>query len=179
MDEEPKSEKKKMLEDIAWLAFAGSCIGQGVVNNFITQTPSGLEQYLDNPVIDRIGLLIALGGAGFGAYSIYASDGCYKEEGLVTDGPHKMVRHPIYLGFRLGSLGVMILYPSLENLIACASVLVTTEITARMEDNRLLELYGDEFRKYQSDVPGWIPYESHFKAGINAAEKYIADWLGL
>ncbi len=172
MDEKDKLDGKKKLENIAWASFIASYFGQNATC-LLVHTPIGLEQYSNNLVGDGAGFLLRLGGLGYGLYSIATSRGCYDEKELVTDGPHRVVRHPIYLGFRLSSIGMMISNPSLENLIAGAAVLVTTEITARMEDKKLLELYGGEFEEYRNRVSGWIPYANSIKDEFKTLGKVL------
>jgi protein-S-isoprenylcysteine O-methyltransferase Ste14 len=78
---------------------------------------------------------------------------------LITSGPYRFVRHPIYtsmLGVLLGT-GTLItpwwlLLPSLLLLI------IGTEIRVRIEDNLLASQFGDRFAEYQKRVPAYIPF---------------------
>jgi len=78
---------------------------------------------------------------------------------LITSGPYRFVRHPIYtsmLGVLLGT-GTLItpwwlLLPSLLLFI------IGTEIRVRIEDNLLASQFGDRFAEYQKRVPAYIPF---------------------
>lgn len=181
MDEKNGLWGKRNLENIVRITFITSYLGQ--IASYLGQqatsssihTPSIVEQYLNNPTGDLVGALLTVGGAGYSLYSMATSHGFYKKEGLVTDGSHRIVRHPIYLGFRLSSIGMMIANPSSENLIAGTIVFMATEILARMEDKKLLGLYSDESREYQSNVPMWIPYSNNIKSRFKRVGSYIAN----
>jgi protein-S-isoprenylcysteine O-methyltransferase Ste14 len=79
---------------------------------------------------------------------------------LITSGPYRFVRHPIYtsmLGVLLGT-GLLstpwwLLLPSLLLFV------IGTEIRVRIEDNLLASQFGDRFTEYQKRIPANIPFQ--------------------
>jgi len=78
---------------------------------------------------------------------------------LITSGPYRFVRHPIYtsmLGVLLGTGSLItpwwLLLPSLLLLV------IGTEIRVRVEDNLLASQFGERFAEYQRRVPAYIPF---------------------
>ena len=77
---------------------------------------------------------------------------------LATEGPYRLVRHPIYTGM-LGMLlatGIAISYwPAL--LIALFVFFIGTIIRIRSEERLLRETFGAEFEAYTQRVPALLP----------------------
>jgi protein-S-isoprenylcysteine O-methyltransferase Ste14 len=77
---------------------------------------------------------------------------------LVTEGPYKVVRHPIYtgmLGMLLATCAATTLPPALP--VAVLVVLVGTLIRVRSEEKLLRETFGADFDNYSRRVRGFIP----------------------
>ena len=84
-----------------------------------------------------------------------------KEEKLVTSGPYRYTRNPIYLGFF-----VFIIAQSLVAanwlLLLSAFVIVTVLYTQiGGEELMLTEKFGDEYREYMKRTPRLIPKIRH------------------
>ena len=77
---------------------------------------------------------------------------------LATEGPYRLVRHPIYTGM-LGMLlatGIAISYwPAL--LIALFVFFIGTLVRIRSEERLLRETFGAEFEAYTQRVPALLP----------------------
>ena len=77
---------------------------------------------------------------------------------LATEGPYRLVRHPIYTGM-LGMLvatGIAMSYwPAL--LIALVVFFIGTVIRIRSEERLLSETFGAEFEVYKQRVPALLP----------------------
>ncbi|MDX3926992.1 MAG: isoprenylcysteine carboxylmethyltransferase family protein [Shinella sp.] len=76
---------------------------------------------------------------------------------LVTTGPYRFTRNPIYLGHTLTTAGIGIL---LHNpwflLTTIVSVAVTTLVAVRREELHLLSRFGIEFERYCRTTTRWI-----------------------
>ena len=76
---------------------------------------------------------------------------------LVTGGPYKISRNPMYLGFTLIYLGVTVWVNSLWPLLALPIILIVMDRGQIAREEAYLErLFGDEYRRYKSRVRRWI-----------------------
>ena len=76
---------------------------------------------------------------------------------LVTCGPFRFTRNPIYLGdtLILAGLGLITLNPWWL-IMASATVAVTTAFAIRNEERHLLSRFGFEFERYRRATSRWI-----------------------
>lgn len=80
-----------------------------------------------------------------------------KSAQLVTSGPYRWVRHPLYLMGLIGYIGFALLA---ENwFIALATVLVFWVLALRSdkEESKLIEKFGDEYREYMKQTGRFFP----------------------
>jgi protein-S-isoprenylcysteine O-methyltransferase Ste14 len=79
--------------------------------------------------------------------------------GLVTTGPYRLVRHPIYLGLSLLATGQALAFgawPAL--LIVLAGVIPTFAWRARAEDKLLSRTFGERYAVYRQRTRMIIPF---------------------
>jgi protein-S-isoprenylcysteine O-methyltransferase Ste14 len=78
---------------------------------------------------------------------------------LVTSGPYRLVRHPIYTSLLCILLGTgFLITPWWLLLAALLLFIIGTEIRVRIEDHLLASQFGDRFAEYQKRVPAYIPF---------------------
>ncbi len=78
---------------------------------------------------------------------------------LVVTGPYRVVRHPIYTSMLCVLLGTgFMITPWWLLLVSLLVFMAGTEIRVRVEDRLLASRFGDQFRKYESRVPTYIPF---------------------
>jgi protein-S-isoprenylcysteine O-methyltransferase Ste14 len=78
---------------------------------------------------------------------------------LVTSGPYRVVRHPIYASMLCLFLGTgAMLTPLPLFAIAFCFFLVGTEIRVRIEERLLASRFGDTFADYRHRVPAYVPF---------------------
>lgn len=76
-------------------------------------------------------------------------------EPLRTDGPHRFVRHPLYAGM------LVVLWSRAFDEFALASAVwgsLYLLIGTRLEERKLVRVYGDAYRRYRAAVPAYIPW---------------------
>ena len=77
---------------------------------------------------------------------------------VVREGPYGVVRHPIYTGLALHSIGAML---TTGNVLYIAGTLVVTfplfVLRARTEERLLRDEFGAEYERYAREVPMLIP----------------------
>jgi protein-S-isoprenylcysteine O-methyltransferase Ste14 len=80
---------------------------------------------------------------------------------LATTGPYAYVRHAQYVGFILVMFGFLLQWPTLLTL-AMFPILIWMYIRlARTEEREALSSFGDAYRRYAAQVPGFIPRSLH------------------
>ncbi len=92
----------------------------------------------------------------FGFKSFHASANAYKEK-LVTNGPYKWLRHPIYAAVIYFFLACIISYPNIETIIAVALIVVSTIVRMLLEEKSLLENFA-EYDSYSIRTKRLIPF---------------------
>lgn len=77
---------------------------------------------------------------------------------LITQGPHGVVRNPIYLGMFGLIFSTCLAYSRWWNgLAAIVLFLIGNRIRIRTEERLLSETFGDQFNEYARSVPAFIP----------------------
>ncbi|MFH1377846.1 MAG: isoprenylcysteine carboxylmethyltransferase family protein [Planctomycetota bacterium] len=115
-----------------------------------TWKPIGLPMQIIGGIVLFIGLWIRF-------YATCWISG-YKNRALLTDGPYRHVRHPLYLGNTLASLGVGLI--SLSPWVLGISALVMGPVffgTALYEERKLTEWFGDAYTEFMKRTPRFCP----------------------
>ena len=87
-------------------------------------------------------------------------------DGNVGDtGPYSYVRHPQYVGFILVMFGFLLQWPTLLTLAMFPVLVVMYVKLARNEEREALATFGDDYRRYMAEVPGFIPHLSRLFGG--------------
>jgi protein-S-isoprenylcysteine O-methyltransferase Ste14 len=86
---------------------------------------------------------------------------------LVLSPMHRFVRHPWY------SLGLLYLWTRDLNagwLVAMLAITAYLVIGSRLEERKLIEAFGDSYRRYRARVPALIPLPWHYLRAEEAKE---------
>lgn len=81
-----------------------------------------------------------------------------RDHELITDGPYRLVRHPIYTGFLLLFFGNAVMVGDWRGLLAVAIVLVSFWRKFRLEESWLSRHFGEPYRLYQARTKALIPW---------------------
>ena len=82
-----------------------------------------------------------------------------QDAGLVTTGPYRLVRHPIYLGLALLAMGEALAFRSWPALVIVLSGIVPTFAWRACAEEKLLSrTFGERFAVYQRRTKMIIPY---------------------
>jgi len=76
---------------------------------------------------------------------------------VVKSGVYGKVRHPIYSSDIILGIGIFFLFPYLKVLISVIWLILVLFIWMKLEENALIQKFGDEYRNYKKEVPMVIP----------------------
>jgi protein-S-isoprenylcysteine O-methyltransferase Ste14 len=77
---------------------------------------------------------------------------------LISNGPYRLTRNPIYTGIITGVLGTAIAYGFLSGLVGLAMVLVAHLWKISEEERFLSEQFGPAYAEYRRRVKALIPF---------------------
>jgi protein-S-isoprenylcysteine O-methyltransferase Ste14 len=78
-------------------------------------------------------------------------------ERIVTDGPYRYVRNPMYLGHLIALLGLAVTFWSWFGIVLVAVNAVRFHRRVLADEARLRAVFGVEYADYQARVKRWIP----------------------
>lgn len=124
------------------------------------------------PVTLAIGGAVALVGL---ALRAWASGHIRKNAALAISGPYAYTRNPLYLGSFILGLGFTIAsgQPLLGLLFAALFLGIYLPVM-RVEAETLAELFGEEYRRYASAVPLFLPRLTPYRDGKAQAIRFDA-----
>jgi protein-S-isoprenylcysteine O-methyltransferase Ste14 len=76
---------------------------------------------------------------------------------LVRTGPYSLVRHPIYSGFMLATLGTAITQGEIGRLLAMPVIVIAWGYKARVEEAFLTRRFPQQYEQYRREVKALIP----------------------
>jgi protein-S-isoprenylcysteine O-methyltransferase Ste14 len=120
-----------------------------------------------------VGDLVALAAWAWLLVSFVALGRCFgllpEARGLVTRGPYRLVRHPVYLGEFVGVAGLLIASPTVRNLGLAIGFAVAQAVRMRMEERALGEEFP-EYVTYSAATPRLVPrLRARVRPGRSAA----------
>jgi protein-S-isoprenylcysteine O-methyltransferase Ste14 len=77
---------------------------------------------------------------------------------LMHTGVYAIVRHPIYSGFMLATLGTAIAFGEISGLLAFVMILGAWGYKSRLEESVMVERFGAEYETYRRKVKSLIPF---------------------
>lgn len=76
---------------------------------------------------------------------------------LATDGPFRLVRHPIYMGLNLLALGTALWVPTPTVWVAFVLMAIGSDLRARAEETLLKQAFGPSYREYCARTKRFVP----------------------
>jgi protein-S-isoprenylcysteine O-methyltransferase Ste14 len=94
-------------------------------------------------------------GSRFAVSSVSGADLPARHE-LVTSGPFRWSRHPMYLGVLLAAAGALLIFRTWAMVLFAPMSLVVIR-RAHHEERLLADAYGERWQEYARRVPKWLP----------------------
>jgi protein-S-isoprenylcysteine O-methyltransferase Ste14 len=135
------------------------------------------------------GDLIALAAWSWLLVSFLALGRCFgllpEARGLVTRGPYRLVRHPVYLGEFGAVAGLLVASPTTRNMLLAVAFAAAQTVRMRLEERELTDVFP-EYVAYASRTPRLVPRlhaapragRSVTVAGLMLAGALIASPIG-
>jgi len=119
----------------------------------------------DSVAVDVAGVLLTAVGLAFAIWARVALGGNWSgvvtvKQGheLVERGPYMIVRHPIYTGLILATLGTAITIGQWRALLAVGLVIAALWFKLRVEERMMRETFGAAYDEYARRVSALVPF---------------------
>lgn len=140
-------------------------LAQGLLVLFVLLAPAidgrSPDSAATTTIVGSILCVIGLALAAFGARSLGTGVSPFPrpkdDTHLVETGVYAIVRHPIYTGLTLFSLGYGLIWTSMVALVATAALFVLLDMKSRREERWLQEKF-DNYGRYKMRVRRLIPF---------------------
>ena len=124
-----------------------------------------VPRLFDSPPLAAVGTLLAVAGIGITLWSQVAMGASWRvgidgdaHTALVTTGPYRRVRNPIYTGMFLFTTGVTLVLPNVFSVAGTLLLIaVITLVVRRVEEPYLLKEHGVEFVQWKQSTGRFLP----------------------
>jgi protein-S-isoprenylcysteine O-methyltransferase Ste14 len=104
-----------------------------------------------------LGIALIILGATVRIWCVIDLRSTWRIDHLVTSGIYGWTRNPIYLSFMVAILGVALASDTWLGFAWAMASIVTLYQLARVEESDLEKAFGDEYRRYRTRVPRFLP----------------------
>ena len=80
-----------------------------------------------------------------------------KDHALVTAGPYRWVRHPLYLGFALAAVADTLVTADWFVALTATATVALLMVRTRTEEEKLVERFGDAYLDYRERTGQFLP----------------------
>ena len=120
---------------------------------------------LDQPLVRWVGVALVIVGTVITVGSQLAMGRSWRADvdpdarsALVTSGPFRLVRNPVFAGSAVSVVGLALVVPNVVSLLMVAAFLAGLEIQVRLvEEPYLLRVHGDAYRDYAARTGRFMP----------------------
>jgi len=72
---------------------------------------------------------------------------------IIRSGVYRIVRHPLYFGTAIWTVGVMLVFPSIPSTLLGLACIICFWMASKKEDDYNIEKFGPVYREYMERVP--------------------------
>jgi protein-S-isoprenylcysteine O-methyltransferase Ste14 len=120
---------------------------------------------LAQPVVQASGALFLLMGIAGTLYAQFAMGDSWRigvdeaeRTALVSSGPFRWVRNPIFTAMSAATIGLVLLIPNAVAWLTLAALVVALEVQVRLvEEPYLVGVHGEAYRRYASSAGRFLP----------------------
>jgi len=153
------------IRAVALILFGALLVWQAVAAAFGRYIPLGNRLFDPLPAL---GAIVAFAGASL-ILSAIATMGASWDipvsaerdspaAGLITSGPFRFSRNPIYLGFGITIVGWMLLIPTILSLVIVIGAILNLRYQALEEEEHLIRTYGADYEAWAREVGRFVPW---------------------
>jgi len=132
----------------------------------VVQTITMIYLLIINPqIIVGLGLIIQIFGIVLGIWGIlimrvsdFNIQPEVKSSSLITTGPYKWIRNPMYVAVILFYLPIVIKHFKWINSLVFMALLITLLLKIKSEEEFLLERFGKDYFEYKKKTKRFIPF---------------------
>jgi len=132
----------------------------------VVQTITMIYLLIINPqIIVGLGLIIQIFGIALGIWGIlimrvsdFNIQPEVKSSSLITTGPYKWIRNPMYVAVILFYLPIVIKHFKWINSLVFMALLITLLLKIKSEEEFLLERFGKDYSDYKKETKRFIPF---------------------
>ena len=153
------------IKEAALILFGVLLVWQAVAAAFGLSIPLGNRLFDPLPALGTIvtfagGSLIISAIAAMGAsWEIpISAEQNNPAAGLITSGPFRFSRNPIYLGFGITIVGWMLLIPAILSFIIVIGAMLNLRHQALEEEEYLIRTYGSRYEAWAREVGRFVPW---------------------
>ena len=125
---------------------------------FLRLLPNPLACFWTGAAITLAGLLFAVWARIILGTNWSRSVTIKQDHELITAGPYRRIRHPIYTGILTGFLGSAVATGQLRGLIAFALVFLALWYKLRLEESWMRSQFGDVYTNYSRRTAALVPW---------------------
>lgn len=147
-----------------WIAWIGGIVSLSLnqfysVFGFLTFSPPyetaiqimGIVIFYIGAIIYNLNIIVA------GKYLRPAPSGTLGSHKLVQKGPFRFIRHPLYVSYIFILIGLSLTLHTYWLLVPALCIIIGIYPTAKAEEEKLIEQFGEEYIKYKQKVGMFFP----------------------